>query len=212
MKIKKSDITRADPVVHSKILVHWTLKLAEESTIKDLEIRLNSILSPKEGLKFSKPEGEKCKMLCFTETRLSDSVTGGRKFQEIYGILGIGLHRKIVIKNGGNPVFYINPYDTANINGLIDENSKIRNYLKKMNQNMPKSNEEYDLNNYDDLEWRIIQKDNQEYLKLSPYENCIECIIFPNEDIKKQCMAILKKYFCDQYFPIVTTLNRTKHL
>ncbi len=80
------------------------------------------------------------------------------------------------------------------------------------------------LNHYKDMEWRIVDNDNLEnsqdlecrnqerYLNLRNNKDKIECIVFPNDNCCRECMDIIKSTFEDTCFPIISTLNRIKHL
>ncbi len=210
--IGRKDIEIGIPIVHPKILVHWTMKLSDNPTPDMVTDRLKNILSDQGGLLYNWPKNEKVKMLCFTETRLSESIAGAVKLQEKYGVMGIGLHRKYVMSHGGNPVFYINPFDTAELRKELPSGSRIRHFMKDMNEKPPRDSEVYDLRHYDDLEWRIVfPEGSPKYLRLTRERSCVECIILPNDDCKASCMEFLKEYFYEDHFPVVSTLNRIKH-
>ncbi len=239
---------KGNQVVHTKILVHWTLKESENIDKESYINRLSSIL--KDGLRFGKVDesfnskngsikiNTNQDMLCFTETRISKSIFGANKLPFKYGRLGIGLHRKFVIRNGGNPVFYVNPMDSADIINLLDNADFLRCFVKPMNEDKVIEDwDEYDLSHYDDLEWRIIpdrneslrskfktkydslgkysiqkKEDGYYYLSLADAEEYIECIIFPDEKIQNACMDTILSFFKGKRIPIITTWNRLKHL
>ena len=240
---------KGKPVVHSKILVHWTLKEQSGDSAEVCKQRLVDIL--RDGLWFGEvtesfPLFErnvspiKRKMLCFTETRLSQAVSGSNKLPFKYGRLGIGLHRKFVVRNGGNPVFYVNAMDSANIAQMMNENVELRCFVKTMNdpeRDKKQTWDEHGFSHYDDLEWRILpdfyptlknkyknsapalseyavhqDSNGKYYLKLINEKPCLECIIFPDEKSKDACMQTLFEFFRQGTLPILTTLNRLKHL
>lgn len=154
--------------------------------------------------------------------------------------MGIGVHRKYVIRNGGNPVFYINAMDSANIQNLMEKSEELKWFVKPMNDFDTETKftwDEYGHFNYDDLEWRIIpqmeknlketeniktspalakymvkEKEGELYLELTKSEPCLECIVFPNEEIKAYCMDTIFTFFGKTNFPLVTTENRLKHI
>jgi len=243
------DLEKGNPVVHPKILVHWTLKDESENSPEACKQRLIDIL--RDGLLFGSVKEKfplfeqkvspiEKTMLCFTETRLSQAISGPNKLPFKYGRLGIGLHRKFVVRNGGNPVFYVNAMDSANIARIMKEKEELKWFVKTMNdpvQDAQQMWDEHGFSHYDDLEWRILpdinlrlkseSKDSapalreyavyknsngKYYLKLTSEGPCLECIIFPDGKTKDSCLQTLFNFFRNGNFPIVTTLNRLKHL
>jgi hypothetical protein len=157
-------------------------KLCTKEAIKLYAERLKSLLI--KGIRFGKIVEEHwfnenrempVDEICFTEMRLTESSketeeidSKGKKrtnsINDRYGYLGIGLHRKYVVKNHGNPVFYVENNELSNLVSnayYIKDNTndaeisaridKIISYMKMMGINR----KDHYYKNYDDMEWRI---------------------------------------------------------
>lgn len=242
-------------------------KLCANDIIELYSERLKKILS--EGLRFGRIVEEHwfneyrempADEICFTEMRITESSketdeidSRGKKrtnsINDRYGYLGIGLHRKYVVKNYGNPVFYVENNEHSNLVTdayYIKEKAndteisvrieKLISFMKMMGTNT----KDHYYKNYDDMEWRIAldndtkrkidkrvgmhppdvirREDGKYYLILNMQcKNCVECIVFPHEDVMNGCIDELMG---DQFFdgfkhnnmPIFTTINRIRHL
>lgn len=177
--------------IHPKILVHWTSPKDTNGTKimmdrkkqsvndyckkfinydKDFRELLQSILE--NGLRFNPIHesnwfgGTELKLpidnLCFTELKLSDTADESNKNHcDRYGYLGIGLSRKFVMKNFGNPVFYVDRKDRLKLEASVRDlsqntaqKSKVEKLLAQMKPMDTNDGDDY-FGNYDDLEWRI---------------------------------------------------------
>lgn len=180
--------------------------------------------------------------VCFTEVKLTQVCQHAEK----YGLLGIGVDREFVLMRCGNPVFYVynGKYSNvvANARKVLDYlEQKNGDYLKETNQdeimpellefrtllgyfkNMNEKKDAEDLEDYDELEWRIthlarLEKENllkvqnkKEYIYRAKFEpGDAKVIIFPDEKTKRMAFNKdgFKKWICSA---ICLTLDDCEH-
>lgn len=170
---------------HSDLLIHWTgkdlidpddlgAKTYPNDVVDAFLRRLKNILN--HGLWMTKHEGDdyfdvnrrkilkpKVSRTCFTELKISDSMTHAINF----GGLGIGFKRFYVINRMGSPVYYVPNTMGSGLHPFfppfVDEKevSSIENYsfFKNMSSGHDSNGYiSYDL--YEESEWRIICSDS----------------------------------------------------
>jgi hypothetical protein len=208
-------------ILHTDFLVHWTGKEFHKPPFAPLDDKLRNeyvetlIRILENGLEMrvgtEKIYDLNNKLLetfisrvCFTEIKLSQARTHAKR----YGSMGIGVNRDFVLRNYGNPVFYLKSGESnvaVNANLVLeflksnDSYSKILleyrtllAYFKNMND--PGKN---DLQYYDELEWRVthlprlegegkitvIDRTKHLYmLKLN--RDDVKVLVFPDEQTK----------------------------
>ena len=221
--------------IHPDILVHWT---DQRWAGKDLTPKLRSdyverlVSFYKNGLWLSYKEDaveiihgafdqrtviQPGAILCFTELRLS---LVGRHIER-FGSLGIGFRRRFMMKQGANPVFYLQNDDSGVVNtniGIlfraVQDNGSLGLFLSYV-KGMSKTKGSDDLSQYDEMEWRCVDC-SVTGTGARPYPvtkghptfvftpNDVEILIFPDKHTRREALRHKKLIpFFETHLPMI---------